>query len=759
MRKSIIGILTAVVLVGGILGAVVFRQGGGALTVTYPFDGTLFPRDIASPTIVWADSSDADIWRVEIAFADGGAPVTAETDSLLWTPPREVWEEIKERSLEKTARVTVSGFGSFLGIERRFSRKSFDITTSEDAVDAPIFYRSVTLPFEFAVNNVETIKWCLGDISSYDPPRVMLEDLPVCGNCHSFSNDGRFLGMDVDYANDKGSYIVADIQPHVPLTTDNIITWSDYRRSDGEPTFGLLSQVSPDGRYTVSTVKDRSVFVPVEDLYYSQLFFPLKGILIYYDRETGTFDALDGADDNEYVQSNPAWSPGGDEIMFARSKAGELQKVGNSVLLTREQCEKYLTGGEKFRFDLYRIPFDDGRGGEPEPVEGASNNGKSNYFAKYSPDGKWVVFCQSDSFMLLQPDSRLHIIPAGGGEAREMTCNTDEMNSWHSWSPNSRWIVFSSKVFSHETQLFLTHVDENGNDSPPVLLSRFVAPERAANIPEFVNVDFDDFLTLDEQFIDYYSYFHKSGQLFDQGRYAEAEKFLRKSVELNPDFAMGHKNLGLVMTKMNRLDEAEKEWRLALDLGDDDPMLSVNLASIHLGRNEVGRARELFADAIEKDPELPPAHIGYGVTWLIDGNLDRAQKSFEKAIELDPGFDDGYYRLGVVLAKKEQFQDAEKMYRKALDLNPRNANALLGLAQVLAQDERTVPDAINYYNKAMELASSNPHDHIRQGNMYLKQGDYQRAMAEFDKLLQINPESQSLRMYVNQLKNQRVSGR
>jgi len=25
----------------------------------------------------------------------------------------------------------------------------------------------------------------------------------------------------------------------------------------------------------------------------------------------------------------------------------------------------------------------------------------SNYFAKYSPDGKWIVFCKAKSFMLL----------------------------------------------------------------------------------------------------------------------------------------------------------------------------------------------------------------------------------------------------------------------------------------------------------------------------------------------------------------------
>ena len=111
------------------------------------------------------------------------------------------------------------------------------------------------------------------------------------------------------------------------------------------------------------------------------------------------------------------------------------------------------------------FPTTTAQGGKAEPLAGASRNGRSNYFPKYSPDGKWIVFCQASNYMLLQPDSELYIIPAEGGEARRLKCNTARMNSWHSWSPNSRWLVFSSKANSPYTQLFLTHIDERGESS------------------------------------------------------------------------------------------------------------------------------------------------------------------------------------------------------------------------------------------------------------------------------------------------------
>ena len=50
-----------------------------------------------------------------------------------------------------------------------------------------------------------------------------------------------------------------------------------------------------------------------------------------------------------------------------------------------------------------------------------------------------------------------------------------------------KWLVFSSKRNGPYTQLWLTHIDVNGESTPPVVLDQFTAADRAANIPEFVN--------------------------------------------------------------------------------------------------------------------------------------------------------------------------------------------------------------------------------------------------------------------------------
>ncbi|UCD89661.1 MAG: PD40 domain-containing protein [Desulfobacterales bacterium] len=464
------------------------------LSITYPYHESVFPPEIAAPTFVWEDTNPlSKSWLAVVRFSSKKKPAVAIVGQKRWTPAKDVWEIIKSNSVHAPAEVAILGIAQQAEYQIT-SADRISFTTSKHNVESAIFYRQVPLPFILSKKSFERTRWRLGHISSYNKPAVVMENIPVCASCHMFSKDGRFMSMEMNYKNDSGAHFIAPIETHIRLNKDHFFTWSDVPRKGAlPPTRGLFGKMSPSGRYVISTVNEISYAAITNDLIFSQLFFPTFGILAIYDVANKKFFMLPGADDYRFVHANPNWSPDEKNIVFARAKTkNEIHEDILNIKTHIEDTDIYeLNKTYNIQFDLYRIPFNQGKGGRPEPLYGASKNGMSNYFARYSPDGKWIVFTQSKTGIMLQPDSQLFIIPASGGIARKMRCNRSLFNSWHSWSWNSRWLLFSSKANTPYTEIFITRVDENGNDSPPVLLSRFSESGYAANVPEFVPIQPD----------------------------------------------------------------------------------------------------------------------------------------------------------------------------------------------------------------------------------------------------------------------------
>ena len=703
------------------------------LEILHPMAGAVMPHNMPAPVVSWkTNGGGGEEWLV--AFKAGGgtgvSPVSGadvppagsrtwwfERVQPRWRPEDRVWREIKDAAHGGTIEIIVGAFGK--GGRRLEARGAARFTLSRDTVDQPLFYREVNLPFVEAVKDPSKIRWRFGALDRGTLPPVVLENLPVCGNCHSFDRKGEYLAMDVDYANSKASYVITRTAPEMRLATSDIICWDDYRREDGQQTFGLLSQISPDGRYVASTVKDRSVFVPKPDLAFSQLFFPLKGILAVYDRDAKQYSPLPGADDPAFVQSNPAWSPDGQWVVFARNRAAELEKSRNtgSIVLTPEECEEFLKRGKEFKYELWRVPFNAGKGGKAELLRGASGNGRSNYFPKYSPDGRWIVFCQASNYMLLQPDSELYIIPAAGGEARRLGCNLKRMNSWHTWSADSRWLVFSSKADSDYTQLYLTRIDERGEASPPVWLEHMVAPGRAANIPEFVALPPNGIVKVREQFLDDNSYTRAGNEFFRAEDADHAIEKYRIALSMNPNNAMAHQRLGFLLYRV---------------------------------KHQQPEALEHTRTAVQLEPRNPFAQFDLGAALAEHGDLTNALVYLAEAARLLPnGYDQNYnaVEMHFILAQTQyrlaQYAECIPALEVVLRLAPENARAnyLMAMARAWQGETRST---LPFFDQAV-------HSEARLGQLpdfydllsrnYLSQGLYDDGLRTSEKAARLAVEA------------------
>jgi|APIni6443716594_1056825.scaffolds.fasta_scaffold06241_1 hypothetical protein len=477
------------------------RDKSSGFSIRYPFDNALFPPEFPAPTFEWtSEIKDSSKWEVSLFTGNKKYAINSITKLTNWTPEESKWDSLKVLSDFDRIYFTIRKSGKTSPVRK------IVFSISHDSVGAPILYREMPIPVIIAEKNLDSMNYMLINIGSKNRPHTAMKGFPVCGNCHSFNADGSTIGLDLDAGlRDKGGYFVSQIKDTILFNPGNYMSWSKIEK---RRTFGLFSKISPDGRYIVTTVKDRVVLKnfpisPVENIIFSQLFFPVNGHLAVYDRQTQILKELPGANLEEYVQSNAMWTPDGKNIIFSRAEALPRDTNIFEINVQDEDLINQFVRREKpFKFNICIIPFNNGNGGEAVPIKGASDNGKSNFFPAVSLDGKWLVFCQAENFMLLMPDSKLFIVPVGGGKARMLNSNLYSMNSWHAWSPNSKWLVFASKGLSVYTDMFLTHIDENGKDAIPVLVDKARSANRVINYPEFVNRKADDTFVMEYDYVE-----------------------------------------------------------------------------------------------------------------------------------------------------------------------------------------------------------------------------------------------------------------
>jgi len=695
------------------------------LTIDYPLNGSMFPPDITAPTFLWHDSSTtAKRWAIAISFgnsraamqfdAEGALLVPGESDAKAgpaavltaeqamthtWRPDSASWAKIKRLSTGSRATIVIRG------VEQdgtSISSGKVTISTSTDRVGAPVFYRDVPLMLPspdqkgpitpLPQEALPLIKWRTRNIAEPES-RVVMENLPTCANCHSFSRDGKVFGLDMDGPrNDKGLYALVSVARNMTITNRDMIHWSSFdlndeaRGGDAAPKrFGFMSQVSPDGRYVVtsigppeSTAKhddqgpgfahgilDRLYSTNYNSIEFSQVFYPTRGILAWYDRRAGIMKPLPGADDPDYVQTCAFWSPDGKYLIFSRARARDPYPAGAPKALYANDPNE-----TQIQYDLYRIPFNEGRGGTAEPVKGASQNGMSNSFPKVSPDGKWIVFVECRNGLLMRPDSRLYMVPFEGGTARPLTANTPRMNSWHSFSPNGRWLAFSSKARGPYTQLMLTHIDGDGNDTPAIVVENTTAANRAVNIPEFLNVpEGEEIAAIDPQATEFYSLFDKAFKAMQTGDLSGAIATIRQAIERDPTDALAHYVLATALSGNNQEADALAEYRKAVELNPKSATFRDHLAiSMDLNGDSDGAVEEL-SKAIAAEPTSAEYRFNLGVVLESRGDFAGAIGSLKDSIRYSRGRNwRGFAELAKAYQKTGQAAEAVQALREAVAL-------------------------------------------------------------------------------------------
>lgn len=341
------------------------------IQIAEPLPDTLLPPDMASPAFIWEDPGQCTTWLV--CFDCKGKPlIRALLSNPWWVPEAGIWKKVKIMAGNNDIQVKIIGIGGWSGRETiSIGHTSFRF--SLDKVGAWLMFMRKPLPFLKAKKNPQATNLLAGDLSSYQPPKTVMRDLPVCANCHTYSSNGRIFAVDMDYGGDKGAFVLSSLRDRMIIKKKDIFSWNELPPLEpASYSMGLFARLSPSGRYLAATVNETSVFVMMEDLFFSQLFFPSTGQIAIFDRKTNQYKLLPGASQPDMVQTSPEWSPDGKTLAFSAVPVNPdlVAQVLSKKVLNESPKQKIdiLNKEYEVHFDIFTVPFCEGKGGKARPL-------------------------------------------------------------------------------------------------------------------------------------------------------------------------------------------------------------------------------------------------------------------------------------------------------------------------------------------------------------------------------------------------------
>ncbi|WP_210432179.1 tetratricopeptide repeat-containing sulfotransferase family protein [Iodidimonas gelatinilytica] len=219
-------------------------------------------------------------------------------------------------------------------------------------------------------------------------------------------------------------------------------------------------------------------------------------------------------------------------------------------------------------------------------------------------------------------------------------------------------------------------------------------------------------------------------------RYDEAQAHLRALNESAPDFGRGFQEEGHLLRAMGQVDAALHAYGRACRF---NPALSASWtaqAEILAAKGDLAAAKHAQAQAAYL-AKLPPELLS--VSHLIyEGKIRKAETLCRHFLQNNPHHIEGMRLLAEIGVRMGVLEDADFLLESALALDPDNKQVRLDYIQVLRKRQKFAAALA----QAKQLYEEDPENPVFLSNYAIESlqvGDYERALALFDQVLEILP--------------------
>lgn len=244
----------------------------------------------------------------------------------------------------------------------------------------------------------------------------------------------------------------------------------------------------------------------------------------------------------------------------------------------------------------------------------------------------------------------------------------------------------------------------------------------------------------------YYEFAHLCVKTNDMDK---AEKILKKVVDLNPEFAMAHKDLGVLYLSKRLFDYAEDEFNQALKIAPDNFDILFEYANYLHATTDFAKADEYYQKALQINSDDPDA-LGFSALNKIQLNeLDKAYEQITHAIEHNPNNSFMYFIAGKIKFIQKMYEDAKMYFVKSYELEKtHDCEHMLGLCYYELGDYE---QANGIFKHMLEKNPLNINLLLNSAHCYEKLGKKDEALEVLDKIVDTFPECEEAQEMIREI--------
>ena len=220
----------------------------------------------------------------------------------------------------------------------------------------------------------------------------------------------------------------------------------------------------------------------------------------------------------------------------------------------------------------------------------------------------------------------------------------------------------------------------------------------------------------------------------------EIRKIYEKILKIDPEQTKACLAMAGILTSRKRYRQAEVYLLKASELEPDNMAIDRTVFRFYLAGNRIGDARKVLDRLAVKNPDSAEPMIMLGNFLTMQKRTDEAEDAFLEAIEKDPSSVSAYMLLARIYNNQKKIQKAENTIKKALEAAPEDFVVKNAYADFLFTHNR-VKAAETLIDGILQERPDYIPSKVIKGKILASRKEYEKAESIFRSLVKEEPES------------------